>query len=96
MKREIDNVTKLTLRKIAITAIPPDCKDGLCAGIDFLMSGKIAEANREAEEWVKNAIMAIRRASDPNPWRDASDEDIAAEILRGIEERKKTNREKPR
>lgn len=43
----------------------------------------------DAEEFARNAIAAVRAAGDPNPWRNATDEEIAAEILRAADEQKR-------
>lgn len=81
------NVKKLIIRKMSTDAIPDG--GGLEDGMRFLSDPQgISRAAKAATEWVSIAIRAVREATDPNPWRDASDEDIAGEILRKIEERK--------
>lgn len=63
---------------------------GLAAGIKFLSTpGAISAGIKAATEWVALAIRAVREAAEPNPWMAADDEAIAAEILKGIQERRK-------
>ncbi len=80
------NVRKLIAHKMSLLMIPPGCKDPFITGIESMLKPNgIGDAAREATRWIETAILAVRKAADPNPWRDAPDEDIAAEILRGIE-----------
>jgi hypothetical protein len=72
---------------MALDAVPPH--GGLADALHFLRQpAKVVSTAREATAWVEQALQLVRQAADPNPWRDASDEDIAAEILRRIEDRK--------
>lgn len=58
---------------------------GLQTAITNLLSpGKLQAELRSANEWVKNAIASVRSVPD-NPYKD--DEEIAAAILKGIEEK---------
>ena len=41
-----------------------------------------------ARKYIENTILIIRRAKEPNPWKDKSDEEIAGEILRIIGEKR--------
>jgi hypothetical protein len=78
------NVKKLIAMKVARDAIPND--GGFMDGIKFLLDKeKISTTATRATEWVKRAIQAVRDAKEPNPWKSADDEAIAAEILRQIE-----------
>jgi hypothetical protein len=78
------NVKKLIIRKMATDAIPGG--GGLADGIRFLSDPQgLSKAARAATEWVTVAIRAVREAAEPNPWKAATDEDIAGEILRKIE-----------
>lgn len=87
------NVKKLIAHKMSLIMIPPGCGNGLATGIAALMKpGNVGTVAREATQWVEVAIAAVRQAGEPNPWKTASDEDIAAEILRQIEEKKKAQR----
>ncbi len=82
------NVKRLIAQKMATDAIPKG--GGLKAGIEFLLKpDAVIAAVKEAKEWVALAIQAVRDAADPNPWSSASDEMIAGEILRQIEEKRK-------
>lgn len=83
------NMLRLAAHKMALDAIPAG--GGLADGTRFLTTeGAIGKSAKAAAEWVRDAIAAIRAATDPNPWRDADDEAIAAEILRQIHARKRT------
>jgi hypothetical protein len=81
------NVKKLISYKTSLDAIPPG--GGVNDGIKFLCNRELViKTIRNADEWVKSAITIIRKAADPNPFKTADDETIAAEILRRIEERR--------
>lgn len=84
------NVQKLIIEKMAADAIPAG--GGLVDGIRFLSSREaVVNGAKRATEWVKLAICAVRTACEPNPWKNATDEEIAGEVLRQIEERKRSN-----
>ena len=85
----ISNVNKLILHKISIDAIPfgTTKSEGLAAGLDFLLDrDRVTKTAKHATAWVTYHIQAIRDAIEPNPWKNATDEVIAGEILRKIEE----------
>lgn len=74
------NVRKLICAKMAKDAIPPG--GGVQAGVDFLMDkDKVIETARNAQTWVAHAILAIRQAPDPNPYKSKTDEEVAQVIL---------------
>lgn len=78
---------RLIIEKMSRDAIPD--REGLAAAVKLLTTpGGIAAGWREAANWVDAAIIAIREAADPNPWRNSSDEDIADELLRKIASRR--------
>lgn len=80
-------VRRLVIQKMATDAIPP--RGSLADALSFLSSRKqISEGMRKAETYIQAAIIAVREAAEPNPWREADDEAIAQEILRKIDERK--------
>ncbi len=82
------NVKQLIVRRMSTQAIPSGA--GMKEGIDFLSSPeKVSAGAREATDWVKLANQAVRDAGEPNPWTKASDELIAGEILRQIEDGRK-------
>lgn len=86
------NVRKLILHKISLDAIPAG--GGVDAGMRFLLDKeRMAKSARDAEQWVKVALLALRQAADPNSWRDKTDEEIAGELLRQIDERKRQERQ---
>ena len=81
------NVKKLISQRMAVIAIPSG--GGLADGIKFLSSKEsIVSGAKEAVKWVADAISAIRGAGEPNPWKAATDEEIAAEVLRKIAAKK--------
>jgi len=81
------NIKRLFATAMAREAIPPG--GGFADGVRFLTTpGAMVEGARKAQAFVTDAIAAVRSAADPNPLRDATDEDIAGEILRQVEERK--------
>lgn len=85
------SVKRLIFHKVSLDAIPKG--GGFADGIKFLSDREgMSKSLRAADEWVKAAILAVRNAGDPNPFRGVSDEEIAAEILRKIQEKKQLNR----
>lgn len=84
------NIKKLISQRMAYLAIPPGTKNGLQAGINFLMNPKkLSEVAKQATLEIEASIKAVRLAADPNPFRNSSDEEIAAEILKKLDERKR-------
>jgi hypothetical protein len=80
-------LNKLIIHKMSIGAIPPG--GGFADGVKFLSNSKnISNGFKDAKEWVNVAINTIRLAADPNPWKNSTDEEIAEEILRQINERR--------
>ena len=82
---------KLIFHKMSLDAIPKG--GGIADGIKFLSDRNgMVKSLHAADQWVIGAIAAIRNAGEPNPWKDQTDEAIAGEILRKIEERKNEHR----
>lgn len=80
------NVRRLLAHKMSLDAIPAG--GGFADGIEFFLNReKRQRIMADAENWVTGAILAVRGAAEPNPWREADNEAIAGEILRQIEER---------
>lgn len=78
------NINRLIARKISIDAIPKG--GGIQDAIGFLMNPTaIYETAKREEEWVGEAIQAVKYAPD-NPYGD-DDEVIAGVILEEIEKR---------
>lgn len=85
------NVKRLIAEKMATDAIPPN--GGLADALSFLSSKEsIASGARKATDFVRLAILAVRNAAEPNPWKNRDDEAIAGELLRRIDARRKTHR----
>lgn len=65
-------------------------------GAACAVASRLAENNganliadlRESHEWTEKAISAVRKASDPNPYRDSTDEQIATVLMERIDARK--------
>lgn len=91
-KRQIGpNMKRVVIAKMISGAIPAG--GGLEAGIDFILTpGKMAAGFRSATEWCDAAIAAVRAAGEPNPWKAATEEEIAGELLSRIEERNKARK----
>ena len=79
------NVKKLIAHKMALDAIPPG--GGFASGIDFILSGRLAQSWKDAANWVRAAIEVVRISPD-NPFGD-NDEAIAEELLKRIKERQR-------
>lgn len=83
------NVKKLIIYKMSHDAISSG--GGIGDGIKFLSSPEaMLEAARTATAWVSNSLDAVRQSPEPNKWKTASDDEIAAEILSRIEEVKRS------
>lgn len=54
---------------------------------ELIIQGRLSPVAKEAAEWVKQAIIAIRHAEEPNPYRHWTDDQIAQHILDMIEQR---------
>jgi hypothetical protein len=81
------NLKKLIILKMNRDAIPPG--GGLAAGIEFLTThGSLSSGWEKAAKWCDLAIQIIREAPKPNPWKMASEEEIAGELLRQIDSKK--------
>jgi hypothetical protein len=62
---------------------------GLNSALDFLSTpGKMGKTFREVIPFVQEMIGIVRTASEPNPFKNATDEEIATELVRLINERK--------
>jgi hypothetical protein len=86
------NLKRLIGHKMAKDAVPDG--GGFSDGIRFLTTpGAMLAGWRDAAAWVDSAILAVRQAGEPNPWKESSEEDIAGELLRQIEVRKQNKKE---
>lgn len=82
------NLKRLIGHKMAKDAIPDG--GGFADGVKFLTTpGAMASGWREAAAWVDQAIVLVRNAGEPNPWKNATEEEIAGELLRKIEIRRR-------
>ena len=81
------NLKKLIFIKMGKDAIPDG--GGFADGVKFLTTpGAMKQGWQDAVKWVDGAILAVRMATEPNPWKNSSDEEIAGEIVRKLESRK--------
>ena len=63
-------------------------REGFSGAIRLLSSKEsIRDGAIAAKKWCTEAIAAVRNADDPNPWRNSTDDEIADEILRQVNER---------
>lgn len=77
------NVARLIASRMSVLAIP--ASGGLIDGVQFLLDAEaVQRIAREAEAWTQVALAVMRSAAGPNPWRNATDEEIAEEILRAV------------
>lgn len=78
------NVRRLMIYRMSALAVPSG--GGLSDGLAFFTdNGKRKRIMADAEKWTRDAIAAVAKAGEPNPWKSATDEEIAAEILRRME-----------
>lgn len=79
------NVRKLIAVHMANRTV---CPTGNLAKVMATLSNpsKFKEAAKESAEFVEVAINAVRMADLPNEYRLSTDEEIAAEILRRVDE----------
>jgi len=80
------NIKKLAIMKFSKDAIPNG--GGFKDGIKALLDKNLSRRMLECIEWAKQAVAAVRAAKLPNPWINATDEEIAAEILKQTEARR--------
>lgn len=81
------NVKSLIIRKMSLLMVPPGTKNALGSAIGNLSDGnRLSAIAKEATAWVEAAIAAVRSAKEPNPYKTQSDEEIAAIVLKGVEE----------
>lgn len=81
------NLKRLICLKMSRDAIPDG--GGLADGVKFLSSKEsIAGGWKKAVEWVDAAILAVRNAAEPNQFKNATDEEIAAVIVEKIERKR--------
>ena len=79
------NVKKLIIHKMSLLMIPPGTENPLSAGVEaikkFVTDTSVV---KQATEWVESVILIVRQAAEPNPYKDASDDEIAREIIKRI------------
>ena len=76
------NVKRLIAHKMVKDLTPPGSSIGTVAAA--IVQGGIGPAAKAATEWVEQALAVVRQAAEPNPWKTATDEDIAGHILSKI------------
>lgn len=83
----MNNKLRLAIQKMSTDAIPAG--GGFADGAAFLAdSRKMRDGFGAALAWTQEAIALVRSAAEPNPWKDADDETIAAEILNRVAKRR--------
>lgn len=74
------NVKRLIVTKMSNAVVLDG--DGLAGCIEFLSNPEaIKRGAIAATKFVDDAIACIRQAAEPNPFKNATDEEIAGEIL---------------
>ena len=74
------NVKRLIILRISREAIPDG--GGIVDGLNFFADNEKRKSILATSAiWVKQAIELVRGGAEPNPWKNASDEEIATEIL---------------
>ena len=80
------NVQRLIARKMALDAVPRG--GSMDDALNFLSSkDNITQGAKTAAAWVRTACEVVRRAGEPNPWKESSDEEIAEYLLEEIVKR---------
>lgn len=79
-----DPIKALIIERISQTMTEDKDINGI---IDSIASGGIGTHAKEAKKWVEDAIKSVRSA--PGGARYSSDEEVAAELLAAIDERKR-------
>jgi hypothetical protein len=84
------NVKRLVLERAATITVQRSkgSESAISGVIERLLDRSFLADLREANDWAAAAIDAVRHAGEPNPWRCATDEEIAAEVLKRVEARK--------
>ncbi len=83
------NLHKLLTEFISVEAVPLGVRAPHEAALAYFTDDeRRREITASARAKMQRAINAVRNASDPNPWRNATEEEIAGEILQGIEKRR--------
>jgi len=71
----------------ALDAVPPG--GGIGDAMRFLTEPSAIRASvMSATRWVELVIRAVQEAVEPNPWKNATDEEIAGMILEKTSERR--------
>lgn len=84
----------LQLRLMAVAAIPEGSQEPFIDGVRFLTDrDRLSQAARDAKRQAQDMVLLVRNGAEPNPWRDSTDDEIAAEIMRRVEALKKRREE---
>lgn len=71
-----------------ITLVMSSKVHGMGEAIEVLTTpAALVQRLRQARDWCQAAVLAVRQAAEPNPWANGTDEAIAGELVRRIEER---------
>ena len=82
------NVRKLICHHMSTVMVPPN--GGIADALEALTTpGRLTEVAKESTEWVRQALEAVKSAPN-NPF--SSDEEIAGEILKRVEEKLRQRR----
>lgn len=86
MSAKPTNYSRLVALFAAKRAVPPGAN--MAYVVSYIASGAMGDNLRVSIEEAKAAIRLVRKAPQPNPWAEATDEDIAGKIIAEVEKRK--------
>lgn len=81
-------MTRFVVSRMSVDALNGTGR-GIVAVVEFLQKpGSLADSARRSLEWCDQAIHSLRGAQEPNPFKTADEETIAAEVNRKLHETK--------
>lgn len=81
-RKDTPNLFELVMHRFSVICVPPNT--GLNAAIDCIRNNELAANWKAARVWAEGALAEVRAASDPNPWRNSTDEEIATFIMERV------------
>ena len=85
------NMWMLVVNAMSNDAIPKG--GGIASGVEYLCGPeRVKDSFKNACQFAREAVDTVRGAKGVNPFRNATDEDIAGEILRRLDELRRARR----
>lgn len=86
-------VMKLQIEILSSMAVEPTSGNAHLSPFARVMeilqsASELTRRARLAHDRCRESIRLVREAADPNPWKNSTDDEIASEILRRLEERR--------